>query len=627
MSTPKMTNFFKVIQKDESSIPKEKPKMTDFFKVVPKAESMMFKDETDISSTVSETISDISETVSETSSDTSCDDIVEITQSNKRKRVEEEVNGGSSSKRRSDEPVPVLGNLSVKLNKNSVKKQLGFSLKESSDEVQIIEEKVSLKVDTKSPKANEEDDSEPEAEYEVEEIVDYEYCKQSTKGLYFVKWIGWESEDNTWEPEANLECADKLAAFYVARVKQRETANPNEKRKLQLPPDPRETFQIRRDFIRENCPPATKEQLNEQFRKQQKWSKGTKKPMVPLVAVPILNSWIDQIARSFAPNEKMLKKIREQMLAGDVDRARDKQRIDIKSWENEINSVDKNSAKIMVENEVDLEGAPRKMKYINQYVPSEGIEIPDDPPIGCECSSCEVKTEKNCCPGMNGHSLAYTKHAKLRIDVGTPIWECNKKCACSTDCYNRVVQGGRKHKLCIYKTDNGCGWGVKALENIKAGSFVVDYVGEVIGEVEAEERGKKYDAQGCTYLFDLDFNRGDKNKYTVDAAFMGNLSHFVNHSCDPNMHIFNVYINCLDPDLPQICFFARREIKKGEPLTFDYHQSINKATDNSDDNEDDDEDDARIDNIFASPNSKKTPSKQKKAACRCGAPRCRGLLF
>ena len=47
-------------------------------------------------------------------------------------------------------------------------------------------------------------------------------------------------------------------------------------------------------------------------------------------------------------------------------------------------------------------------------------------------------------------------------------------------------------KLCIYRTSNGCGWGVKALENIKKGSFVVDYVGEVITNEEAEERGKKY---------------------------------------------------------------------------------------------------------------------------------------
>ena len=75
---------------------------------------------------------------------------------------------------------------------------------------------------------------------------------------------------------------------------------------------------------------------------------------------------------------------------------------------------------------------------------------------------------------------------------GTPIFECNKRCKCGPKCANRVVQKGRKVILSIYRTSNGCGWGVKTLENIKKGSFVVEYVGEVITSDEAEQRGKKY---------------------------------------------------------------------------------------------------------------------------------------
>ena len=67
-----------------------------------------------------------------------------------------------------------------------------------------------------------------------------------------------------------------------------------------------------------------------------------------------------------------------------------------------------------------------------------------------------------------------------------------EKCKCGPKCTNRVVQKGRKYKLCIYRTSNGCGWGVKTLENIKEGAFVVEYVGEVITSEEAEQRGKKY---------------------------------------------------------------------------------------------------------------------------------------
>ena len=72
------------------------------------------------------------------------------------------------------------------------------------------------------------------------------------------------------------------------------------------------------------------------------------------------------------------------------------------------------------------------------------------------------------------------------------------------------------------------------------------------------------DAEGRTYLFDLDFDKGQDNPYTVDAANIGNVAHFVNHSCDPNLAVFNVWINCLDPDLPRLALFAVRDIIKGK---------------------------------------------------------------
>ena len=40
----------------------------------------------------------------------------------------------------------------------------------------------------------------------------------SQVGKYFVKWVGWSSDTNTWEPEANLECTDLLVEFYKTRV-------------------------------------------------------------------------------------------------------------------------------------------------------------------------------------------------------------------------------------------------------------------------------------------------------------------------------------------------------------------------------------------------------------------------
>jgi histone-lysine N-methyltransferase SUV39H len=45
-----------------------------------------------------------------------------------------------------------------------------------------------------------------------------------------------------------------------------------------------------------------------------------------------------------------------------------------------MNFVSAGKPHITVENNVDLTGPPENFTYINNYLPAEGIEIPDDPP-------------------------------------------------------------------------------------------------------------------------------------------------------------------------------------------------------------------------------------------------------
>ncbi|NXT27599.1 SUV91 methyltransferase, partial [Syrrhaptes paradoxus] len=132
-----------------------------------------------------------------------------------------------------------------------------------------------------------------------------------------------------------------------------------------------------------------------------------------------------------------------------------------------------------------------------------------------------------CCPGASRNKFAYNEAGQVRIRAGLPIYECNSRCRCGADCPNRVVQRGIRYDLCIFRTANGRGWGVRTLQRIRKNSFVMEYVGEIITSEEAERRGQVYDRQGATYLFDLDYV---EDVYTVDAARYGNISHFVNHS-------------------------------------------------------------------------------------------------
>jgi len=150
----------------------------------------------------------------------------------------------------------------------------------------------------------------------------------------------------------------------------------------------------------------------------------------------------------------------------------------LKEWERSINRINRDPAPIIVENKVDLEGPPASFTYINDYMPMPGIEIPDDPIIGCDCSNC-ITEKSSCCASSMGSEFAYYKKKRVRVPPGTPIYECNKCCKCGPMCVNRVVQLGRKHPVCLFRTSNGRGWGVKAINKVKKGSFVMEYVGEV----------------------------------------------------------------------------------------------------------------------------------------------------
>lgn len=219
---------------------------------------------------------------------------------------------------------------------------------------------------------------------------------------------------------------------------------------------------------------------------------------------------------------------------------------------------------VTVVNNVDDEPFPTSFKYVNSLVYSKDVSPPDPAfLIRCDCTVCDAKCHED--------SAMYAEDGTLLVEQGSPIYECNSACGCPKECRNRIVQRGRTVPLQIFKTKHK-GWGVKAMENIKRGQFVEEYLGEVITEEEGELRGKFYDKVGMTYLFDMDFGAGDDHsvEYVIDSFLLGNASHFFNHSCEPNLNVYAVYHDSANPDFHRLAFFAKRHIKKGEELTIDY---------------------------------------------------------
>ncbi|XP_041712061.1 histone-lysine N-methyltransferase SUV39H1 [Coregonus clupeaformis] len=294
-----------------------------------------------------------------------------------------------------------------------------------------------------------------------------------------------------------------------------------------------------------------------------------------------------------------------------VQKAKLRQRL--QRWEADLNKTRNHPGRIFVLNEVDLDGPPRDFTYINTYKVGEGIVL-NEMAVGCECKDCFSDPVGGCCPGASLHRLAYTDKGQVRVRAGEPIYECNTRCSCGPDCPNRVVQKGIPFDLCIFKTENGRGWGVRALQHIKKNTFVMEYVGEIITSDEAEKRGHLYDRQGATYLFDLDYV---EDVYTVDAAHHGNISHFVNHSCNPNLQVYNVFIDNLDERLPRIALFSTRPIRAGEELTFDYKMQVDPV----------DAESTRMDSNFSLVGLPSSPKKRIRVECRCGSDTCRKYLF
>ncbi len=99
------------------------------------------------------------------------------------------------------------------------------------------------------------------------------------------------------------------------------------------------------------------------------------------------------------------------------------------------------------------------------------------------------------------------------------------------------------------------GLGLFALVPLTRGEQVIEYTGERISSDEANRRGGQY-------LFELN------DQYTIDGRGRENLARYINHSCAPNCRAE------LSDDETQVFIYAKRAIKPGEELTYNYGKTF-----------------------------------------------------
>uniref|UniRef100_A0A8C3A394 Euchromatic histone-lysine N-methyltransferase 1a n=1 Tax=Cyclopterus lumpus TaxID=8103 RepID=A0A8C3A394_CYCLU len=210
-------------------------------------------------------------------------------------------------------------------------------------------------------------------------------------------------------------------------------------------------------------------------------------------------------------------------------------------------------------NGVDSEPSPDNFKYIPDNCVTSPLNIDRDITHLQHCSCTDDCSSSTCMCGQLSLQCWYDKPRDQREPP--VLFECNHACSCWRTCRNRVVQNGLRARLQLFRTQK-MGWGVRAMQDIPQGTFICEYVGEIITDAEADKR------ENDSFLFTLENKVGDV--HCIDARLFGNIGRFINHLCEPNLLAVRVFTMHQDLRFPRIAFFSSKSIKAGDQIGFDY---------------------------------------------------------
>ncbi|XP_058760231.1 histone-lysine N-methyltransferase SUVR5-like isoform X1 [Vicia villosa] len=234
--------------------------------------------------------------------------------------------------------------------------------------------------------------------------------------------------------------------------------------------------------------------------------------------------------------------------------------------------------------------------YVTKPIIDQSLSLgSESPQLGCACSysTCGPETCDHVYLFGNDYADAkdiagkpmrgrfpYDANGRIILEEGYLVYECNHMCRCNKFCPNRILQNGVRVKLEVFKTEKK-GWAVRAGETILRGTFVCEYIGEVLDVQEAHRRRERYGEGNSSYFYDISARVNDMSRlmeehvqYVVDATKYGNVSRFINHSCSPNLVSHQVLIESMECERSHIGFYASRDISVGEELTYGFQYEL-----------------------------------------------------
>lgn len=124
------------------------------------------------------------------------------------------------------------------------------------------------------------------------------------------------------------------------------------------------------------------------------------------------------------------------------------------------------------------------------------------------------------------------------------------------------MSSGPSEPLYIVKSSSIHNRGVFAARDIVRGERIIEYRGEKITKKESDRRGMAHfdeasrTGNGAVYLFILN------SRHDLDGSMEWNQARLINHSCEPNCEAQIIR--------GRIWIVAKRKIRKGDELSFDY---------------------------------------------------------
>lgn len=188
---------------------------------------------------------------------------------------------------------------------------------------------------------------------------------------------------------------------------------------------------------------------------------------------------------------------------------------------------------------------------------------------GCKCSGqCDYKTKSVQCICNCPYNESGCLSASFLTQSSVPIIECNSNCTCDSFCLNRTTQKQPTHEIIVVNTENK-GVGIASTCHLQQGTFVGEYVGEIITSSMATERLRSLSNAAKCFIVQYREHMSNGNIITtnVDATSKGNFTRYINHSCEPNLIVVPVRSDSI---VPRLCFFTCVDIKAGEELCFSY---------------------------------------------------------